>query len=151
MEWTRGRTRDERGAAALEFGLIAPVLILLVFGIVDFGLMINRDMIVGSASRDGARQASLGATYSEIRTAVQTELTQNGIAAGPKTVITVCAQALSTACTADSGSTNYATRAVPGANVAVTVRYQYEWITPLVSSLFDGGTTLTQYTQMRRE
>ena len=40
------RRAGERGAVAVEFGLIAPLLILLVFGIIDFGWMFNRNTIV---------------------------------------------------------------------------------------------------------
>lgn len=146
----RRRGRDERGAAALEFGLIAPVLVLLVFGVIEFGFMINRDMIVGNASRDGARQASLGASYSEIKTAVQSELSENGISTGAGTTIVICAKAANTPCKVDSG-TGYAAAATSGANVAVTVSFDYTWVTPVVSSMFGDDMRLSQYTQMRVE
>ena len=54
------RLRDEDGAAATEFALIAPLLILLFFGIVWFGLLIYRAQVLESATREGARQASIG-------------------------------------------------------------------------------------------
>ena len=53
------RDRDQRGAVVVEFALVVPILLLLVFGIFEFGYMLNRDMIIGNASRDGARIASL--------------------------------------------------------------------------------------------
>ena len=68
------RARDQRGAVAVEFALIMPILCLLVFGIIEFGFMLNRDMIVGNASRDGARAASLGDTNDEICRGVKAEL-----------------------------------------------------------------------------
>ena len=40
------RARDQRGAVAVEFALITPMLLLLVFGIIEFGFMLNRDTIV---------------------------------------------------------------------------------------------------------
>jgi hypothetical protein len=50
----RGRTRDDTGAAALEFALVVPVLLLLVFGIIDYGIYFSDTLAV----RDGVRQAA---------------------------------------------------------------------------------------------
>jgi Flp pilus assembly protein TadG len=60
----RGRTHEERGAAAVEMALILPVLILLVFGIIQFSLAYNRQQGLHAAAREGARIASLSATTS---------------------------------------------------------------------------------------
>ena len=74
-----GAARDQRGAVAVEFALIMPMLCLLVFGIIEFGFMLNRDMIVGNASRDGARAASLADPYADICKAIKDELSASGI------------------------------------------------------------------------
>jgi hypothetical protein len=53
------RTRGgERGAAAVEFALVVPLLILLVFGIIEFGMAFKDSLTVASATRTGARTAS---------------------------------------------------------------------------------------------
>jgi Flp pilus assembly protein TadG len=52
----------ERGAAAVEFALILPLLILLVFGIVQFSIAYNRAQGLHAAAREGARLASLPQT-----------------------------------------------------------------------------------------
>lgn len=49
----------ERGIVAVEFALIAPVLILLLFGIVDFGVAFNDLSNVRQAVREGARAAAV--------------------------------------------------------------------------------------------
>ena len=56
--------RAERGAIAVEFAIILPVLLLLVFGIIDFGHAWYMKQIVSNASREGARYGtrSTGAT-----------------------------------------------------------------------------------------
>ena len=54
------RARDQRGAVAVEFALIMPMLCLLVFGVIEFGYMLNRDMMIGNTSRDGARAGQPG-------------------------------------------------------------------------------------------
>jgi hypothetical protein len=52
---TKRGLRGERGAIAVEFALILPVLLLLVFGIVDFGHAWYMKQIIINASREGAR------------------------------------------------------------------------------------------------
>jgi Flp pilus assembly protein TadG len=54
----------ERGASAVEFALVAPMLILLVFGIVQFSITYNRVQGLHAAAREGARIASLPQTTS---------------------------------------------------------------------------------------
>ena len=46
------------GAVAVEFALILPVLLMLVFGIVEFGMMFRADLTVSQAARSGARTAA---------------------------------------------------------------------------------------------
>src|SRR5215472_18044642 len=50
----------DRGAAAVEFALLLPLLLLLVFGIIDFGRAINAQITLTQAAREGARLAALG-------------------------------------------------------------------------------------------
>ena len=47
--------RDQNGGAAVEFALIAPLLILFLFGIIEFGLLEYNKLILTNASREGAR------------------------------------------------------------------------------------------------
>jgi Flp pilus assembly protein TadG len=54
------RSRDERGAAAVEFALILPLLILLLFGIIEFGRGYNAKVTLTHAAREGARALAVG-------------------------------------------------------------------------------------------
>ena len=47
--------KNERGAAAVEFALVFPLLILVLFGIIEFGAMFNAQLLVTSAARESAR------------------------------------------------------------------------------------------------
>lgn len=47
--------RNEAGAAAVEMALVLPILILLVFGIVEFGMAYNAKNTLTHAAREGAR------------------------------------------------------------------------------------------------
>jgi Flp pilus assembly protein TadG len=55
----------------VEFAIVLSVLILLVFGIVQFGLAWHRVQGLQAAVREGARLASIGATYNEIQARVR--------------------------------------------------------------------------------
>jgi len=51
--------RDCTGAAFLEFALVLPVLLLVVFGITQFGLIFYHYSLVTNATAAGARQLSI--------------------------------------------------------------------------------------------
>ena len=55
----RGRSRRDGGAALVEFALIAPVLFLVLFGIIEFGIALNDYQSIRHGVRDGARQAAV--------------------------------------------------------------------------------------------
>ena len=48
-----------RGQTLIEFALIAPVFVILLFGIIDFGLMLNQRITLEHAVREGARYAAV--------------------------------------------------------------------------------------------
>ena len=48
---------SRRGAAAVEFAVVAPLFFLLVFGFFDYSLYVYRTNIVQNAAREGARYA----------------------------------------------------------------------------------------------
>jgi Flp pilus assembly protein TadG len=52
--------RDQRGAAAIEFALVLPILIMLVYGIYQFGVGYNLKVSLTAAAREGARAAAVG-------------------------------------------------------------------------------------------
>jgi len=50
----------QHGAAAVEFALLLPFLAVLVFGIIEFGLLLYNQQVITNASREGARAAIVG-------------------------------------------------------------------------------------------
>jgi Flp pilus assembly protein TadG len=54
------RVKDDRGVALVEFALVAPVLFLLIFAIVDFGRVMNYWIDSTHLTNQGARWAAVG-------------------------------------------------------------------------------------------
>ena len=81
--------RSESGASAVEFALLLPVLMLILFGIIEFGLALHRQAILTNASREGARlgivQSIPAITTGQIDARINTYLTAAGIAPGSVT------------------------------------------------------------------
>ena len=57
VPWIARLARCRRGIAAVEFGLLVPVLLVLMLGIVNYGLVMFNKMELVSAARSGAQLA----------------------------------------------------------------------------------------------
>jgi len=115
-----GGGAPDRGAAAVEFALLLPVLLLLVFGIIDLGRALNAQITLTQAAREGARLAAL----SEANVVSRTQTAATGLSGVTVTV---------TACPSGSGAASDAT---------VQVSYPFTFLTPLgaIAKLFgDSG------------
>ncbi|HBG17960.1 MAG TPA: pilus assembly protein [Desulfobulbaceae bacterium] len=55
--WRTAMFKSEKGVSAVEFALIAPLLFVLTFGIVEFGLLLFDKAVITNASREAARAA----------------------------------------------------------------------------------------------
>ncbi len=124
-----------RGAAAVEFAIVAPVFFLLVFGMIEYGRMVMVQQVITNASREGARVGVLdGATTAAVTTAVENYLQSAGI----------------------QGATVGVTPSPPssagyGAPVTVAVSVSFNQVSWLPSPMFLGGRVLSATTVMRRE
>jgi Flp pilus assembly protein TadG len=47
--------KDQKGAAIVEFALILPLLLILLFGIIEISLLLYNKAMITNASREGAR------------------------------------------------------------------------------------------------
>lgn len=61
MATKRHRGDKDRGAAAVEFALVVPLLLTLVFGIIEFGWAYGQMLDVRHGAREGARLVSVNA------------------------------------------------------------------------------------------
>ena len=146
MDKTTKNKRQE-GASAVEFALILPMLILLLFGIIEFSILFYDQAMITNASREGARA---GIVYTdpnpisdaEIQAVVNNYSSNHLITFGP-----------------DSTVNTTITRTVEpfGNALTVNVSYQYEFLVlpNIISGLFgassNGGLNLTAESVMRME
>ena len=56
----RSRAQRDHGAVMVEFAVILPLLLMLVLGIIQFGLALNTQISIQHAAREGARAAAVG-------------------------------------------------------------------------------------------
>jgi len=130
--WQRIR---RRGSAVVEFAVVAPVFVLLVFGMIEYGRMVMVQQILTNASREGARVGILdNSTTADVNAAVNQYLTPAGISGATTTV------------TPDPPSS-----AASGAPVSVNVSVGYNQVSWLPSPFYLGGTTIQYTATMRRE
>ncbi len=136
LEKLRRVCRKHRsGAAAVEFAVVAPVLFLLIFGMIEFGRMVMVQQVLTNASREGARIAVLdGATTSDVTTAVQNYLAGASVSGATITV-----------------TPNPPSSAGYGEPVTVTVSVGFNQVSWLPAPMFLGGRQLTATSVMRRE
>ena len=59
------RRRDDRGTSALEFSIIAPIFLLLVFTIIEGGLYLHARNTAQSAAREGVSYLRLAGSNSD--------------------------------------------------------------------------------------
>ncbi|HAN10748.1 MAG TPA: pilus assembly protein TadG [Clostridiales bacterium] len=66
MDRARYMIKEERGQSVAEFALVLPIFLLILMGIIEFGLLMSNYVIVVNAAREGGRIAALGGTDVEI-------------------------------------------------------------------------------------
>jgi Flp pilus assembly pilin Flp len=129
--------KDRRGAALVEFALIAPLLFLFVFGIIEFGRAVMVQQIITNASREGARLGVLdGSTKSDVISETVDYLKSASLGAATDDWINVPLAPEA------SGF---------GDSITVEVEVTFDQVSWLPSPMFLGGKTFKATTVMRRE
>ncbi len=145
-----GDSRDE-GAVVVEFAMVIGLFLLLVFGLIDFGLAINTKTQIASGGREGARLGTVNLDASAVEARVR-----NVTADLDQAILTVtieCHQPDGSLCD-DGGPTPPGSLSLgqSGDSVIVTVNYPYDLITPLPNFLGGGSQIpLESVTEMRIE
>ncbi len=138
---TRNRLhREEKGAAAVEFAIVATLFFMLVFGIIDFGFAFHSWNNAVNAAREGARTAAVDPSVTDITNRVRTAAST--LDQSKLTISVLCSRSGAAFSPCPAGSTW-----VAGDEVRVIVDYQYDMITPVGSFVPGLGQTLTLHSQ----
>lgn len=133
MRLFKRRTR-ERGIALVEMALILPILVLLTFGVIEYGWMFMKAHQVTSAAREGARAGARAlSTNAEVAMAVTRVMSDSGIT-GYTYSVSPAADGVET-----------------GARLTVTVSVPYTNVELLGISIFPTPASLTSATTMAKE
>ncbi len=125
--------KQKKGQSLVETAIVLPLVLLLLMGIVDFGILFNNYIVISNASREAARKGSLGGTDAEITQMIQNYTT-----------------------TLDSSRLNieiYPAQSLRfhGSEIRITLRYDNRLITPMIGSLLGEDITLQGQVIMRVE
>lgn len=102
---------SERGAVAVEFAILAPLLIMLLLGIMEFGRAYNVQVSLSNAAREGVRVMAI----SNDQTAAKTAAKNAAVSLNPQL--------------ADTNFTFSPTSCTSGAQMSVTIKYTLSTLT----------------------
>lgn len=124
-------SQGSRGAAAVEFALVLPLLLLVIGGITDFGRAFYTEVLITNAAREGARAAMFASTSNQAAISARS-MQALGNPGGSNYVVSATALC--------------STASPVGATTTVNVKYQnFNWIVlgPMMHIFGGGPTTLT--------
>lgn len=141
------RLRGERGQGIIEFAVIFPIFVLLIFVVVDGALVMGRYNNINHAANEGARLLAVSddaAGVTDARNQVKNQVhgllnSAGDCGSGPPEI---CFQWVDGPAGEPAGQV--------GSAVKVTLKYNYSLITPLANKI-SGGITIEQCAVMRLE
>jgi len=127
-----GLQRDTTGAVLVEFAVVSMTLMVLVFGMAEYGLLISERLALQQAAREGARSAAIGETTSTVTTKVLNSAPSVPITSSNVTL----EKQTGSGGWGSLGNTTDGTQnnAAFGDYVRVTVRFNHSWVTKLFST-----------------
>lgn len=93
----KGRIKEQRGAAAVEFALVSVLLFMVLFGIIVWGQVFSELEVLNGAAREGARLAAVGdptnSTVANVQTRVRSAAAPYTLTASPTVTVKTAAGA----------------------------------------------------------
>jgi Flp pilus assembly protein TadG len=136
MKGSKRSFRRQEGAAAVEFAIVASLLFMLIFGIIDFGFAFHAWNNTANAAREGARRAAVDNSTASI-----IARTQQAARTLDATKLTISVE-----CSTNDGVTFGGCAAgsswEEGDIIRVNVDYAYDLITPFGSFVPGLGPTM---------
>ena len=90
FRWTK-RLKNERGAALVELALSVPLLLILVFGLIEFSQIIFSEQVMSGLTRQGSDLASRGTSLTDAVSALSTQGASLNIGTKGRIIVTAVA------------------------------------------------------------
>ncbi len=146
----RARHRTDHGAAAVEFALLAPVLVSLIGGLTDYGLSLRCEGLLAGAVASGAQYAFVvgsSITATAVKQMVQGSSTLTGISATVTGPALYCVSGSPAALVTAIAGQTCSDGTAPGTYVIISATYVYTQLLPQLSTYMNP--TLTQTATVR--
>jgi hypothetical protein len=140
------KLREKSGIAAVEFALVLPLFVTLVFAIIDFGWYFFVQHTLQYATREGVRLALVGGTIGEenrLDSIIKTIEDDAKLAVDPEK-LSISIFPVTGAYGDPGGWEGTQDPGNPGDIMRVKTRYTYDFLTPLIGHFFSGGNILVQ-------
>lgn len=148
MQTIRSLRKSREGQAVVEFALILPVFLLIVFAAIEFGRAYYVSHLLASAAREGAREGSLpNRTEADVEDKVEDFVRGVELDYGQTTTTIGVIPAGSS----DVDSSMALADATSGDRVRVTVEYDFDVLTGSIIPGFSGTVTLAGRCAFRHE
>jgi Flp pilus assembly protein TadG len=142
----RPTSHDARGATIVEFAMVFPLLLLLMFMTIDFGFYFFCQHAVQYATREGVRLALVGRTINDASgnpmtreaSIIQTIRDKAAVAVKPAD-LSISIYPVGAQYSDPTDWQNTQNAGEPGVYMRVRTRYTYRFLTPLVGPLVAGG------------
>ncbi|MDP4178438.1 MAG: TadE/TadG family type IV pilus assembly protein [Bacillota bacterium] len=125
--------KNEKGQSLVEFAIVLPILLLIVMGIAELGMILNSYLTIQNISREVARLGSVGATDTDIQNIISsnsTNLNQQNLVVSLAPV---------------AGARN------SGDTITAVVTYDYHLTVPIISGILKNDVVIKTQTSMRIE
>jgi len=144
------RSKIQEGSVAIEFALVLPVFLILLFGIIEFSTLFYDKAVITNASREGAR-VGVVYRYDPVNSTPPTE--EEIIEEVTETVTETIDDNLISFGSGSTVNTDVSLEGIdPGDLLTVTVSYKYDFLfLPNFITDLTGGVTLTATTVMQME
>lgn len=137
--------KSQKGQSLVETALILPIILMILFGITDFGRIFHAYLTLDHAGREAARVATVGSTLGTIQTKITnaTDTLESNTPGDPKKVG-------QTIYFGTSVVTDSTTTPTSGDEVKIELTYKVDFLTPIISQIV-GEFDLKDTTVMRVE
>ena len=117
------RMGHDKGQSLVEFALLLPVLLLIIFGLLDMGRAVYTFTVLSHAAHEGARQAV--------------------IADNPTSVIIAAALQTAVAVNLQPGDVQIVGTREPGTEVTIVVAHSFNLLTPMISQIVGSSISMS--------